>query len=169
MKFKDKYNKNSIYTEIASKYYKEIFNYCHFKLGYHHQNAEECTQEVFVVLMIKWGKLSSHENIRAWLYRTADNIIKNHNRKNCKQVKELSSYEKIEEAADLGYLEDYGAFELLSGLTLEEQNLLKEYYLDKATASELAVRYHISESAIHVRIYRIKKKMKNILKSEDML
>ena len=82
MKSKDiKYNKNSMTHDIIQLYCKEIFNYCYLKLNYNKEYAEECTQETFTILLLKWSKLASTDNIRAWLYRTSDNVMKNYNRK----------------------------------------------------------------------------------------
>lgn len=160
--------RNSIYKDIANKYYKELFNYCYIRLGYHKENAEECTQEVFITLLLKWNNLSSLENIRAWLYRTADNVIKNHNRKSNRHKNKLSTVD-VGENINLSYSEDYGTFELLSMLTIEEQELLKEYYIDKFTAKELSIKYDISENAIFIKIHRIKIKLKKVLQIENNL
>lgn len=151
-------NNNSIYKEIANKYYNDIYKYCYYKLGYHREDAEECTQEVFMILLIKWKSLSSHENIRGWLYRVADNVMRNYSRKSNKYKNELSVLEDI--SLNIKYNEDDGAFDILSILTIAERNLLKEYYLDKATAKELSVKYKLSENAIYVKIHRIKIKLK---------
>lgn len=159
---------NSIYKDIATKYYKEIFNYCYIRLEYHKENAEECTQEVFIILLLKWKNLSTLENIRAWLYRTADNVIKNHNRKSNRHKNELSIVD-VDEKINLSYNEDFGVFELLSMLTIEEQELLKEYYIDKFTAKELSIKYNISENAIFVKVHRIKHKLKKVLQNKNNL
>lgn len=160
-------NNNSIYKEIANKYYNDIYKYCYYKLGYHREDAEECTQEVFMILLIKWKSLSSHENIRGWLYRVADNVMRNYSRKSYKYKSELSVLEDI--SLNIKYNEYDGAFDILSILTIAERNLLKECYLDKATAKELSDKYKISENAIYVKIHRIKIKLKKILDAEKYL
>lgn len=158
---------NSIYKDIAKKYYREIFNYCYVKLRYNKQDAEECAQETFMILLIKWKTLSSIDNIRAWLYRTSDNVIRNYNRKTNRHTNELSLFDDAEYDINLKYDDDYYAFELLSALSIEGQQLIKKYYLDKATAKELSNKYQISESAIFVRIHRIKIKLRKILEKEN--
>lgn len=160
-------NNNSIYKEIANKYYNDIYKYCYYKLGYHREDAEECTQEVFMILLKRWKSLSSHENIRGWLYRVADNVMRNYSRKSNRYKNELSKFEDI--SLNLKYNEDYEVLELLSILTIDEQNLLKEYYLDKATAKELSDKYKLSENTIYVKMHRIKIKLKKILNVEKNL
>lgn len=169
MKNKDnKYNDNSIIHNIIDLYYKEIFNYCYLRLNYNKQDAEECTQETFVIFLIKWKSLSNTDNIRAWLYRTSDNVMKNYNKKTNRHKNEIKLSEIIENNNEFGY-DDTGAFELLSDLTIEEQQLIIEYYLDKETANELAKKYKVSESAIFMRIHRIKEKLKKIYLKENKM
>lgn len=69
------------FNEIAQQYYDAIFKYCCVRLNNEHA-AKDCTQEVFLILYKKMDKLKLSENIRAWLYRTSDNVIKNYRRKN---------------------------------------------------------------------------------------
>ncbi len=168
MKFSSSdFKSRSIYRDIVTKYYKEIFNYCYVKLMYNRENAEECTQEVFMILLLKWKTISSTENIRAWLYRTSDNIMRNFRKKSYRYKEELSTFDALQGHQKLIYEDDYGTFELLSILSMEEQQLLREYYLDKATAKELSNKYKVSENVIYVKIYRIKVKLRKILESEN--
>ena len=73
-------NYENTYEEITRRYYQAIYNYCQVRLKDEYA-AEDCTQDVFLLLYRKMNKLKLSENIRAWLYRTADNVIKNHRRK----------------------------------------------------------------------------------------
>lgn len=96
-------NNNSIYKDIVKKYYREIFNYCYVKLRYNKQDAEECTQETFMILLKKWKSLSSIDNIRGWLYRTSDNVMKNYNRKANRHRNELSPFNDAEYDTNLKF------------------------------------------------------------------
>ena len=65
---------------IYVKYKGQIHKYCYLKLGrlsMGDQLAEEAANDVFMVLYEKWDALDRSEGIRAWLYRTADNIVRN--------------------------------------------------------------------------------------------
>lgn len=161
------FKSRSIYRDIVTKYYKEIFNYCYVKLKYNREDAKECTQEAFMILLLKWKTISSTENIRAWLYRTSDNVMRNFKKKSYRYKEELSTFDNLQGHQKLIYEDDYGTFELLSILSMEEQKLLREYYLDRATARELSNKYKISENAIYVKIHRIKIKLRKILESEN--
>lgn len=71
-----------MYDEIVNKYYSEIYNYCHTKLGYRHTAAEGVTQAAFFALYKKLNRLKLSDNIKIWLYRAADFEIKKYIRKN---------------------------------------------------------------------------------------
>ena len=73
---------NDILIKIIEEYYQSIYNYCYAKLNFNHTNAEDSTQEVFLILMKKQKKLNLSDNIKIWLYKTADNVVKAYKRKN---------------------------------------------------------------------------------------
>lgn len=163
-----KLKNNSLFKDTYMKYFDEIYGYCFLRLGYDNGEAENCTQEVFTILFKKWNSLSNLDDIRAWLYRTADNVLRNHYRKNSKNKLNVPIDEKIENNILMSHYDKYEGFEIISSLTPDEQQLLKEYYLDKSTGKELAVKYKLSKNALYVKIYRIKVKLKNILKNEKI-
>lgn len=88
----------NIFNEIAEQYYNAIFKYCCVRLDNEHA-AKDCTQEIFLTLYRKIDKLKLSENVRAWLYRTADNVMKNYRRKN----KITVSIDDINETAEDSY------------------------------------------------------------------
>ena len=65
---------------LIKSYYKEIFNYCYNRLGDFHA-AEDCTQEVMLVLYKKVNTLDMSKDILTWLYSVADKEIKSYQRK----------------------------------------------------------------------------------------
>lgn len=71
-----------MYDEIVNRYYHVILNYCKYKLNGNYAAAEDVTQEVFLTLYRKINRLKISENIKLWLYRTADNNVKTYIRKN---------------------------------------------------------------------------------------
>ena len=69
------------FDDIFRGYYEKILNFCYAKIG-DKQLAEDCTQEVFLILSKKMHKLKLDTDIAAWLYGTAKNEIKQCLRKN---------------------------------------------------------------------------------------
>lgn len=163
MKVKDgTYDNNTKIIKIIDTYYKDIFNYCYILLDKNKEDAEECTQEIFIIMLIKWENLSNFNNIRAWLYRVSDNVIRNYKRKVNRNNAELQVWNTVEYSKNLVHNDDTGIFDILSILKEAERQLIVEYYINKGTAKELSKEYNVSESAIFMRIHRIKERLRNI-------
>lgn len=151
----------NMFDEIAEKYYKQIYIYCSARLEDEHA-ANDCVQEVFFILYKKINKLKLSENIRAWLYRTADNVMKNYKRK---IIKEVPVDDKI---LDISQDENfYEGNDILELVGQENYNLLIAYYLNGSSIAELSKQLRISEEALHKRIQRLKKKIKDKLYDKD--
>ena len=66
---------------LIKSYYREIFRYCYNRLYGDFHAAEDCTQEVMLVLYKKVNTLDMSKEIRSWLYSVADKKIKTYQRK----------------------------------------------------------------------------------------
>ena len=77
---------NTIVSECYDKYYQSIFRFCRVRLGELSESAEDCTQETFLVFQ---NKLSKEEILqpRAYLYKIADNVVKDTIKKAAKHRK----------------------------------------------------------------------------------
>ena len=62
-------------------------------------------REVFLIFFKKYKSLESDENIRIWLYRTADNVIRNYNRKFA--VSDISISDVEEELRDFSEVSSF--------------------------------------------------------------
>lgn len=150
MGFNMKYE--NVFNEIAEQYYNAIFRYCYVRLNDEHA-AKDCTQEVFFTFSVKINKLKLSENIRAWLYRTADNVMNNYKKKH----KEMLSYDDVNEATEDTYSVETPFKDIISE---EEYELLKSYYIDGNDIEIISSRLGISKAATSQRIHRIKAKIK---------
>ena len=86
------------FEEIMEKYKKEIFNYCFQKLSHSKWITEEVVDDVFAHLFSKWDHLVIGKDIRAYLYRTADLMIKARLRKERRYYNHHFSLEESEES-----------------------------------------------------------------------
>ncbi len=147
--------------ELIKLYYKEIYNYCLAKLNFSSHSAEDCTQEVFVAFFKKHKNLDLTENIRLWLYRTADLVIKSWLRKNETPI----SLENSVEAQNMAFEENFSDMDKISAfdiLTTEETEILKAYYnSDKEEKIAAAKKLGLSLPSFYTRVHRIKKKLKS--------
>ena len=72
----DENDKLREFEEILQRYQKEIFGYCFKKMSFNKSWAEEVVDDVFLNLFEKWESLTIGDEIRGYLYRTADILIK---------------------------------------------------------------------------------------------
>lgn len=157
-----KLNYENTYEEITRRYYQAVYNYCQVRLKDEYA-AEDCTQDVFLLLYRKMNKLKLSENIRAWLYRTADRIIKNY-RKN--QSKDISIDNG--ETNDLSITDKYNEdvpFENV--LNSDERKLITAYYIDGVDIITLSKMFGKNEGAIYKRLQRIKRKIEESMYKTD--
>lgn len=149
-----------IFDDIVEKYYNSILRYCQVRLG-NQTDAYDCTQEVFVILLQKSDKLTISENIRAWLYRTADNVINNFKRKN-------SKYISLEDIPEIQQNTDFSCETPMSDVISEEEyQLIKAHYIDKEGIDHIAGRLGISSAAAAKRIYRIKARIVKYMENNN--
>ena len=150
---------NSIVKSIIEKYYQSIYNYCYSKLNFNHAGAEDCAQEVFFTLVKKQKKLNLSDNIKLWLYRTADNVIMAYRRKNKLNDEVLNIDEvQIPVPNDFEVTNTNSSFERIS----EEDYLLLEAYYNGGYGDkdEVARKFNMTLSQLYKRIHNIKSKLK---------
>ena len=142
---------------IYREYYETVFRYCRVRLNGDLHAAQDCTQEVFLVLHKKLKKLVDLDSILPWLYQTADREIKNYQRKHPAMI-------DIDELADLAAPQQEDS--PLDILDEEERKLVDLYYggVDKyAIAKNLG----ISLDVLYKRMHRIRQKLKENLGNTD--
>ena len=135
---------------LIESYYKDIFNYCHNRLYGDFHAAEDCTQEVMLVLYKKVNNLDMSKDIRPWLYSVADKEIKTYQRKKVDTVDIETMAEQLSE----------NPFEssVLDVLTDEERQLVSDY-LSGTNRMKLAQSKNLTLGALYKRISRIKEKL----------
>ncbi|KTD88336.1 RNA polymerase sigma factor [Paenibacillus etheri] len=165
------------YEQLCQKNIKNIYRYCaRLTKGQTQLTdiAEECTQNTFLEARKQIVKLQTHPNVEGWLYVTAKNLVRNSYRgMYIKRKHEIVFDDKIQLFSDDNELaacleETYDIKELsekvLSVLSEDENNLYNDYFRDRMSILELAEKYHISSTAVTTRIYRVKKKLTNVIK-----
>ncbi|MCM1506646.1 MAG: sigma-70 family RNA polymerase sigma factor [Ruminococcus flavefaciens] len=135
-------------------YYQSIYNYCLSRLEDIY-SAQDCTQETFLVLYKKKDSVQE-DNIRAWLYRTADNIIKNYRKVSAKKKES-----PIEEAGNISYSDCYSEEKPFAEiLDSQEIKMLSEHYIDGYDISYVAEKNGKSVPAVYKMFQRLKVKLK---------
>jgi len=142
------------YEKIVRKHYREILGYCCVRLNSNVQAAEDCTQEVFLVLFRKLNSLDD-DNIRAWLYETARRETAKYISKNSFSHISLEDAPEIEDTSNP--LAEFGN-SVIDRLDDDEISLIKAYY-DEEDRESLAKKMRLSMNGLYLKIHRIRKKL----------
>ncbi|MDR0709638.1 MAG: sigma-70 family RNA polymerase sigma factor [Spirochaetaceae bacterium] len=168
------------FTGIVQRYYEKILKFCGYALGGNWSLAEDCTQDIFLVLYERMGSLKDYDKIGGWLYKTADHISK--------QYAASVRRDRKTFAAVFGGPEDNGeeapVNRIIAGnITREEDRITEEKAIDRAAGEirkrlkpfderilelafrkkyplkEVAARLNISLSAVKSRTSRLRQKI----------
>jgi RNA polymerase sigma-70 factor (ECF subfamily) len=67
---------DAAFNGIVKRYYEKILKFCVYALGGNTSLAEDCTQDIFLILYENMANLKDYDKIGGWLYKTAGNISK---------------------------------------------------------------------------------------------
>ncbi|MDR2095587.1 MAG: sigma-70 family RNA polymerase sigma factor [Treponema sp.] len=165
---------------IVRQYYERILKFCVYALGGNLNLAEDCTQDIFLVLYENMTKLKDYDRIGGWLYKTAGNISKRYaaslrrERKifavpvgNAGEGREESPLDRIA-AKNIRSEEDRIAEEkavdraaAAIGMRLKprDEDILELAFRQKKPLNEVAARLNISLSAVKSRTSRLRQKI----------
>lgn len=154
------------FEEVYKKYWAKVFRIC---LGYfnNRENAQDMTQETFIIVLLQLPKFRNESSIGTWIYRIASN--------NClrsieKEKRQMKGQQDIPTQA---YFEECRVDEKVDFLykcisELQEiERLIISLELENVKQSEIANILGISEANVRVRIHRIKKQLTNKFKSYE--
>ncbi len=172
-------DKNRI-SELFDLCYKDIYRYC-LSFVKNEEDAKDLAQQTFIVLVNKASMLED-TNLENWLYRTAHFEICKFHRKNKRELQHtpfridnnidednlLSSFCLDTEIDYLIHpdsaIEEYKA-DIINQLSPKEQQLYHAVFEEKKHYKEIASELGISENTVNVRSFRLRAKLKDILKT----
>lgn len=141
-----------IIDEYSNYVFKIIDNIIGNKLSY--QDKEEITSDTFYLLWKNQTKINT--NLKSYLSVIARNCAYNKLRKN--------NFTTSLEDNEISYNTDFDTIldikEKISKLTPEELQIFKLFYLKGLKISEVSKEINKSSSAIKIKLYRIRKKLK---------
>lgn len=116
------------------------------------QQAEDVTQEVFLIALRNFEKLLAHENIKGWLVNAV------------KFVSNETATRHIKEERESFYFDDHGILELItSGFPERDAKILEAYYVKRYSVRHIALKYGISPSTVYVWLFRARAKLRDDL------
>lgn len=132
--------------------------------------AEDLLHEVFLLTKVKLydSDLVRHPNIDGWLVQAATNLYRNERRRRLSQIANEEPLDARELHSTDDFLQSFTLEGLLSVLTKEEYLLLYERAIEGFTIAELSAKYDVSNGSIKVRLHRIKRKIANLMKAENL-
>lgn len=150
--------------EIINKHYKAIYRLCLRRTDYNSFQAEECTQAVFETLLMNWDEVQN-KNIEKWLFKTADNKLKEYYRKRAKDNSIIPLEDAESETADRSELcdkvisdEDIELYKtkILQSLSESERELYRDYFERKMSYGEIAEKLGIKYTTAQMRVRKLK-------------
>lgn len=155
------------YDELADA----IFRHCYFRVS-DREKAKDIAQETFTKTWEYIGKNGVVDNMRAFLYKVANNLIIDSYRKK----KEDSLDEMQEDGFDVGNDDHEAIMNMIAGKEIirlldlldgKYRDVIVMRYIDDMTVKDIAATFSETENVISVRLHRGLKKVREILlKSE---
>lgn len=134
------------------------------------EDAEDLLQEVFIKVYNKLSSFHGDSSFGTWIYRVAYNETVTRLRKNKRVLIALPLNETILESDDLADEDDsemqYRLEDLkraLDKLPPLDRNMLMMFYQEDKDVKEIAHISNLSESNVKVRLFRLRKKLKELM------
>lgn len=154
-------------------YKTSLYKYAYLRTDHDKDAAEDCVQEAFMIIYKRLCKGEEFEQPRAFLYRTLDNLVKEHIKslKKRKKIQETVTYENtFFELPVFKELDERSENEIiravLNGMQDKDKVIYKRRYIDKYSVKDIAKEYNISVSSVTTRLYRIRQNAEKIIRCE---
>lgn len=164
-------NNNALFFGVLyDRYSKMVYNKC-YGFSKSKDEAEDLTQDVFLMLFVKLASFKGKSKFSTWLYSFTYNFCVNYVNRN-KQRKmsdnsipmDATEYKLTEEVSDdsIYELKANKLEKALKLVTPEDKSILLLKYQDGASIKELSEIMEMGESAIKMRLKRAKAKLLEI-------
>lgn len=151
-------------------YYMNLHRFCKMKLK-NHEQADDCVQESFYILYKHYIKNEEIKNVAGFLYKIADNLIKEQWRENQKaeNVIQIDSMAETIAAKESNYSDlDYDSLaeKLILTLNENEKIIYKLKYIENKSIKEISQELNLSFDVIAKRLSRLRQKVKEQIKEQ---
>lgn len=159
----------SLIEDAYSAYADMIFRHCYFRLM-DRERGKELMQETFIRALEYARKGSTIEQMKAFLFRIANNLIID----DVRRKKELSLDTLQEEGFDphgsgeqeiLQNLADQEMISILSKLDAPDRDLIIMRYVDGMKPREMSEYLNLNPNIISVRLHRAMKSLEQLIKA----
>ncbi|NNE78560.1 MAG: RNA polymerase sigma factor [Pricia sp.] len=162
-----------LFGYIYDRYANKIFNKC-FGFAKSIDEAEDLTQDVFLMIFVKLGSFREQSKFSSWVYALTYNFCVNYvNRNKERKIRQKSDQFDSGEHKFFAEVEDRKLLELrsdklkkaLDSIDPEDKSILLLKYQDDVSIKELCTLLNIGESATKMRLKRAKAKVVENYKS----
>ncbi len=151
------------FTEVYKAYYEVVFKAVYHRIA-NRQIAEDITQDTFVVAFRLGEDFLRHPEPKLWLLRTAHyKMLEAYRKAKRWGLEPLEKHQELE-AQDCHYGEVELNLSALATLGKEEWRAIKAYHVFGNTISEMAESEAVTENNMRVRLFRVRKKLKDGMK-----
>ena len=167
-------NDTLLFGVLYDRYVPMVYNKC-YGFAKSQDEAEDLTQDVFLMLFIKLASFKGRSKFSTWLYSFTYNFCVNYvNRDKQRKMSDKSiPVENTEYKLTEDEVPDDTIFEMkanklemaLGMISAEDKSILLLKYQDGASIKELCELLEIGESAVKMRLKRAKAKLVEIYKS----
>jgi len=163
------------YDEFADP----IFRHCYFRV-FNRERAKDLMQETFTKTWeyLNQSPITNHEsritNMRAFLYRVANNLIIDNSRKKHERSLDQMQEEGFDPGEDtrsrlIGLMEAGEVIKMLDKVNPKYRQVIQMRYLDDLSPKEIAETIGESENNVSVRLHRGLKEIREILEYSENL
>lgn len=126
--------------------------------------AEDVTQEAFVVLYERWGRVSRYDRPDAWVRKVALRLALRHMRRDrLRPQLERKQAERDRQPAEPS---DSGVLELIGRLPRAQRIAVVLFYFEDRPTSDIAELLGCSESTARVHLHKARKRLTTLMDSE---
>src|SRR5277367_558259 len=148
------------FTELFAVLYPQVVRYFSFR-GFANQLAEEMAQDVMVAVYRKVSTLRDHSLFRPWLFKIAQNTMRQHLRRtqNDPNLRSLDGT-AILERESVGHLpENDGFLDMISILGEDERQVMTLRYIDDLSYEEIASVLDLPMGTVKWKIFNSKSRI----------
>ena len=173
------------FDAIVKRYYGKILTFCCYALRGDRNAAEDCAQDIFLILYENMGKLRDYDKIGGWLYKTAGNVSKQYAASRLKERERFAAPftgfaadedggQPLDRIADENRIKSeeeqiaeerslvWAAHEIKKRLKGNDERVLELAFRQNQPLKEVAARLGISLSAAKSRVSRLRQKISAI-------
>jgi len=163
-------NDTMLFGVLYDRYSRMVYNKC-YGFARSQDEAEDLTQDVFLMLFVKLASFKGRSKFSTWLYSFTYNFCVNYvNRNKQRKMSDKSipmddaEYKLTEDVPDESIYEmkAHKLEKAMNMVSAEDKSILLLKYQDGASIKELCDLFEIGESAVKMRLKRAKAKLLEI-------